>query len=122
MSPRRVFAVAGIYGIAALLPQFFLEQRVGMQNPPPITHPEFFYGFLGVALAWQVAFLIIARDPLRFRPLMLPSILEKLSFGVATVMLFAQGRLAALMLGAGLLDLVFAGLFAVAYVRTGAAR
>ena len=122
MSPRRVFAVAGIYGIAALLPQYFLEQRVGMQNPPPITHPEFFYGFLGVALAWQVAFLIIARDPLRFRPLMLPAILEKLSFGVATVVLFAQGRLAALMLGAGLLDLVFAGLFAVAYVRTGAAR
>ena len=122
MSPRWVFAVAGIYGIAALLPQFFLEQRVGMQNPPPITHPEFFYGFLGVALAWQVAFLIIARDPLRFRPLMLPSILEKLSFGVATVLLFAQGRLAALMLGAGLVDLVFAGLFAVAYVRTGAAR
>jgi hypothetical protein len=122
MSPRRVFTVAGIYGIAALLPQYFLAQRIGEQTPPPITHLEFFYGFLGVALAWQVAFLIIARDPVRFRPLMLPSILEKLSFGVATVVLFAQGRLAALMLGAGLLDLVFAGLFAVAYVRTAAAR
>ena len=76
MNPRCVFTVAGIYGIAALLPQYFLEQQVGLQTPPPITHAEFFCGFLGVALAWQVAFLIIARDPLRFRPLMVPSILE----------------------------------------------
>jgi hypothetical protein len=32
-----------------------------------------------VALAWQVAFLIIARDVQRYRLFMLPAILEKLS-------------------------------------------
>ena len=59
-----------------LVPQYFLEQKVGIDYPPAITHPEYFYGFLGVAIAWQVAFLIIGQDPLRFRPMMLPSALR----------------------------------------------
>ena len=37
-----------------------MEARVGRDYPPAITHPEYFYGFLGVAAAWQVAFLVIA--------------------------------------------------------------
>jgi hypothetical protein len=48
---RVVFLVAGIYGILVLLPQYFLEERIGIDSPPPITHPEHFYGFVGVALA-----------------------------------------------------------------------
>lgn len=43
------------------------------------------YGFIGVAAAWQVAFLLIAQDPLRYRLLILPGILEKLGFGVAAL-------------------------------------
>ena len=60
---RRLFLIAGIYGLAVILPQYFLEARVGRDYPPAITHPEYFYGFLGVAAAWQVAFLVIATDP-----------------------------------------------------------
>jgi len=70
---RIVFLIAGIYGILVLTPLYFLEQTIGRETPPPITHPEFFYGFVGVGLAWQIVFLIIARDPLRFRPMMIPS-------------------------------------------------
>ena len=62
-----VFLLAGIYGLLVVTPQFFLEQRVNRDYPPAITHPEYFYGFAGVALAWQVAFLIISRDPARYR-------------------------------------------------------
>jgi len=113
---RWVFGVAGVYGIAVLLPQYFLEERVGRDYPPPITHPEFFYGFVGVALAWQVAFLIIARDPARYRPLMLAAVLEKFSFGVTTVVLFAQERLAAPLVF-GVIDLVLGVLFVAAYLR-----
>ena len=82
---RRVFRFAGIYGLIVLPPQYFLETRIGRDAPPPITHPEFFYGFLGVAIAWQVAFLIIALDPRRYRPLMLAGVIEKSSFGIAAV-------------------------------------
>lgn len=114
----RIFLFAGIYGILALLPQYFLEERNGRDFPPPINHPEYFYGFIGVALAWQVAFLLIARDPRRYRVFMLPSILEKLTFAIATIVLFARGRIHALVLGFGLVDLILAALFFAAYRLT----
>ena len=119
---RHVFRIAGVYGVLVLAPQYFMEDKVGRDFPPPVTHPEHFYGFVGVALAWQVLFFVIAHDPVRYRLAMLPAILEKLGFGGAAVVLYAQGRLAAPVLGAGLVDLVLAALFAVAFRRTPAAR
>jgi hypothetical protein len=116
---RLVFSVAGVYGVVVLAPHYFMEAKVGRDSGVAVTHPEYFYGFVGVALAWQVAFLIIARDPVRYRLIMLPGIFEKVSFGAAAIVLYAQGRLAGLMLAGGLGDLVFAVLFAVAFVRTG---
>lgn len=115
---KRVFFLAGIYGILVLTPLYFLEARLSREFPPAITHPEHFYGFVGVALSWQVLFLIIARDPVRYRVMMLPAILEKLSFGLASWVLFLQGRLALAMLPPPSIDLVLAGLFAVAFGRT----
>jgi len=115
---KRVFLVAGIFGVLALIPQYFLEARTGRDFPPPITHPEYFYGFIGVALGWQLLFFIIARDPVRFRPAMGPAIFEKLSFGIAVIVLYVQGRLAALMLAPAAIDILFAILFFVAYRTT----
>ena len=74
---RRVFGAAGIVGLLMLLPHYFLFEKIGRDYPPAITHPEFFYGFIGVAVAWQFAFLVIARDPARYRLLMIPAVLEK---------------------------------------------
>ena len=119
---RRVFTAAAIYGIAALAPQYFLEKRVGRDFPPPITHPEHFYGFIGVALAWQFVFLVIARDPVRYRPLMLVAVLEKLAFGVPAILLYLQGRLPGVVLAAGLIDLILGTLFALSYRATKTAR
>jgi hypothetical protein len=118
---RRVFRVAGIYGLIVLLPQYFMESQLGRDYPPPITHPEHFYGFVGVAVAWQIAFLILAGDPVRYRLMIIPSILEKVSFGVAVVILYVQQRLATLVLGFGLVDLVWAALFVAAYVKVSSA-
>ncbi|CAG0932927.1 hypothetical protein PLCT1_02217 [Planctomycetaceae bacterium] len=95
-----------------------MEARVGRDFPPPITHPEHFYGFIGVALSWQVLFVVIARDPVRYRPVMPVAVLEKLGFGIAAVVLFAQGRLHAAVLGAGIIDLVLAALFLAAFRLT----
>lgn len=115
---RRIFFIAAIYGVIVLVPQYFMEAKVGRDFPPPITHPEHFYGFIGVALAWQILFFIIARDPVRYRGAMIPAILEKIAFGVAAIALYAQGRLAVPVLGAGIIDLVFAALFFVALRST----
>lgn len=111
---KRVYFIAAVYGVLVLAPQYFMEARVGRDFPPPITHPEHFYGFIGIALAWQLLFFMIARDPVRYRTAMIPAILEKVAFGVPAVVLFAQGRLAAPILAAGLLDLLLAALFVIA--------
>lgn len=119
---RRVFLIAAVYGFAVLLPQYFLEAKTGRDFPPAITHPEYYYGFIGVALAWQVVFLIVARDPTRYRPLMLAGVLEKAAFGLAAIVLFALDRLHGQMLAAGLVDLGLGLLFVIAYIRTAPAR
>ena len=115
---KLLFLIAGIYGLLALLPQYFLEDYNGRNYPPPITHPEYYYGFIGVAVAWQLLFLILAKDPARFRPMMIAAVLEKLSFGIAAVILYVQQRVAPAVLGFGLLDLTLAALFVAAYVKT----
>jgi hypothetical protein len=114
----RVFWVAALYGFVAILPQFFLEDRTGRDFPPAITHPEFFYAFLGVAFAWQIAFVLIARDPIRFRPMMIPSALEKIAFGVTGVSLYMTGRAGWMPLAACIIDLVFSSFFFIAYGKT----
>ena len=113
---RRVFLLAGSYGIVVLLPQYFVEWSLDL--PAPIAQPEHFYGFIGVALSWQFVFLLIAHDVGRYRPLMLMGVLEKLSFSLAVVMLYAAGRVSAGVLGAGAIDLALGGLFVLAFLRS----
>ena len=115
---RVVFLVAGIYGVLILAPIYFMESKIGRETPPAITHPEYFYGFLGGALAWQILFLLLSRDPLKYRAMILPSVLEKVSWGSALVFLFAQHRLPLSVLTIGSVDWIFAALFIAAYVAT----
>lgn len=115
---RWVFLVAGVYGVLVVLPQYSLEARIARDFPPPITHPEYFYGFIGVALAWQVAFLLIASDVRRYRLMMIPAVLEKVTFGVAAVLLYTNGRVAGSLVAGGIVDLAFAILFALAFYAT----
>ncbi len=113
-----VFWIAGVYGLLVLTPFYFLEKQIGVDQPPPITHPEFFYGFIGVALAFQVAFLIIGTDPLRYRAMMIPSVIEKFSYGFACLTLMAQGRLPGVVLVFACIDMVLGTLFAISFWRT----
>lgn len=115
---RIVFLVAGIYGLVVLLPFYFMEEQTGRNYPPPITHPEYYYGFVGVAVAWQLAFLVISRDPVRYRPLMIPSIVEKASFGIAVAVLYLQQRVSSFMFGAAMADAVLGVLFIIAWIAT----
>jgi hypothetical protein len=115
---RRIFMAAGIWGVLVVFPLYFLESLIGEQQPPPITHSEYYYGFVGVTLAWQILFFMIARDPLKYRSIMLIAILEKLSYGLAVPLLFAAGRVPSVVFLTGLPDLFWAALFAVAYWKT----
>jgi hypothetical protein len=90
---KRVFFGAGILGVAIVTPLYSLYDYIGRHYPPPLTHPDFHYGFIGVTLAWQIAFLLIATDPVRFRPLMAAAMVEKFVYVVTMSALFATGQL-----------------------------
>jgi len=115
---KHVFRWAGILGVLIVAPMYFLEARIGRDLPPAITHPEYFYGFIGVTLAWQVVYLLISTDPVRHRPLMLTGVLAKGSYATAVAILFLQGRVAAPVASSSLFDLTLAALFALAYAKT----
>jgi len=119
---RRVFGLAAVYGFVSLVPMYFIERRLMEQLPPPLTHPEFYYGFVGVALSWQVLFVLIAREPARLRPAMLPAVLEKLSWGIGVLALVSLGRIGTFFVPAAVIDLVLAALFVAAWRRVGDAR
>lgn len=114
----RVFRYAGIYGLIVLLPQYLIELGIGPSISLPIQRPEHFYGFIGVAVTWQLVFLTIARDVRRFRPLMIPAILEKLVFGIPVLLLFTNGRVGADVLVFGTIDLFLALLFVLSHRST----
>jgi hypothetical protein len=113
-----VFRIAGIWGVLIITPLYFLFDLISRNDPPPINHPGFFYGFAGLALAWQFVFLVIATDPARYRPLMLPSMLEKFSYGIAVVVLVLQGRTRSSDLIFAATDLLLGVLFVLAYLKT----
>jgi len=115
---RVVFLGAGVWGILLLTPLFFAFDLIGQRFPPPITHADFYYGFLTVALAWQFAFLVIGRDPIRFRPMMLPAMLEKFGYVGALLVLYAQQRIQAGQALAAAPDFVLGVLFVLAYFKT----
>lgn len=115
-----VFLAAGIYGFVVLTPLYFLESTVSATQGP-VTHPEYYYGFVGCALAFQVLFLIISRDPARLRPAMLASVVEKATFPAAVWPLFLQHRAPLPVLVFSSMDLVWGVLFVIAFVRTGKA-
>ncbi len=113
-----VFYIAAIWGFLILTPLYFMFDVIGRQDPPVITHPGFYYGFACVGLAWQLAFAVIARDPVRFRPMMIPAVLEKFGYGVTFLVLYLQQRLHASDLAFAALDFLFGILFLAAFFRT----
>jgi len=113
-----VFRIAGIWGLLIITPLYFIYDLIGRKDPPPITHPGFYYGFVGVAFVWQIAFLIISTDPVRFRPLMIAAILEKLAYSIPLLILISQKRTSPNDLVFAGIDLLLCFLFVAAYLRT----
>jgi hypothetical protein len=113
-----VFWLAAIWGFLIITPLYFMFNLIGEKDPPAISHPAFFYGFVGVAFVWQIAFAFIARDPVRFRPIMIPAILEKLVYSMPVIILVLQKRMHPGDLAFAVIDLSLGVLFLLAYLRT----
>lgn len=115
---RLIFGIAGVYGLIVLLPLFFAEPWL---EPPP-SRPEDYYGFLGAAAVMQLVYIAIARDPVRYRPLMPIGALAKLSFFATMLTLWLQGRTAVPALALASLDGLLGLAFLYAWRRVGSAR
>lgn len=115
---RIVFSIAFVWGLLILTPLLFMFNVISEKDPPPITHPAFYYGFISVALAFQFIFFVIARDPIRYRLIMLPSVLEKFAYAISLTALYLQHRLHPQDLAFGWIDGLFGILFLIAFFRT----
>ena len=115
---RVVFIAAGVWGIVVLTPLYFLVDVTGRQYASPTTYPQFFYGFLSVAMAWQIAFLVIGSSPARFRPLMVPAVVEKFGHVVGVAVLYGQARISTTDAIAAGPDLLLGLLFIAALTKT----
>ena len=112
-----VFIAAGVWGIVVLTPLYFLLDVSGHQYAPT-TYPQFVYGFLSVAMAWQIAFLIIGTSPVRFRPLMIASMVEKFGHVMTVAVLYSRARISTLDAMAAGPDLLLGTLFIAAFAKT----
>jgi hypothetical protein len=113
-----VFYLAALYGLVSLPPLYFMFDFIGRNDPPAITHPQFYYGFVGLALAWQLAFIVIATDPVRFRAMMIPAIVEKFGYVIACAVLHLQGRMSGQQVVTAAPDLVLGALFIASFLKT----
>jgi hypothetical protein len=111
---KLVFTVAGVWGLIVMTPLYFMFDFIGRSYPPAITHPDFYFGFIGLGLSWQFAFLVIGRDPARFSPMMMPAVCEKALYVISLVVLYRSGRIELGQLAVGAPDLILGCLFATA--------
>ncbi|HKT80436.1 MAG TPA: hypothetical protein VJP86_09485 [Vicinamibacterales bacterium] len=115
---RIVFLIAGIWGIGVLMPLYFLVDISGRHYTPPADYPAFFYGFVAVGLAWQIAFLIIGWNPSRFRALMIPAIIEKFGYVLTLLVLYGAGRITSVDASPAVPDGLLGILFVAAFLKT----
>jgi hypothetical protein len=113
---RRVFPLAGIDGLVVPLSLYFLEHRLSENQPPANTHPGFYYGFVGSPRhgRWRVNHRsrpcsVSARDagchPRR------PGVWHR------CIVLFIVDPCESMLAG-GVIDLILAALFVIAFRRT----
>ena len=110
--------IAGIWGVLVLTPLYFMFDLIGRKDPPPITHPGFYYGFVGAGIAWQIAFLIIAKYPARLRAIMIPAVIEKFTYGAAMFALYSQARVHGSDMVFAAADTLLGILFIIAFFKT----
>ena len=113
-----IFIGAGIWGIAVLTPLYWLVDISGRHYAPPNDYPEFFYGFIGVAIAWQIAFLVIGSNPARFRMLMIPAMIEKFGYISTLIVMYGRSQISSIDVQPAVPDGLIGLLFIVAFWTT----
>lgn len=114
-----IYLSAGMFGVLVTIPMALAEKAIEQIMPPAVNHPEFFYGFVLLNACWQVLYLFLSTDPIRYRPMMIPSFLAKASGVVALTWLYLQGRISNQWTVTIIVDGIWALLFIVAFWAAG---
>jgi hypothetical protein len=109
---RWIFLLAGVFGLLFTVPLLFAENSMGVRQA------EFYYGFVCLDICWQILYLFLSSDPIRYRPLMIPAILAKGSGTIALTWLYLLARVSTQWIVIGVVDGIFAVSFAIAYWST----
>lgn len=106
------FLTAGVLGLLSTVPLLFTENAVGVKQP------EFYYGFVCLDICWQILYLFLSSDTVRYRPMMIPAFLAKGTGTIALTWLYLLARVSSQWIIIGAVDGVFAVLFLLAYWAT----
>jgi uncharacterized membrane protein len=109
---RWIFLIAGIVGLLTTIPLVFTEKIMAVKKP------EFYYGFVFLDICWQILYLFISSNPIRYRLMMIPAFLAKGSGTVALKWLYIVGRVSRQWIAIGAVDGIFAVLFLVSFWAT----
>ena len=113
-APRWValwFRGAALYGAVALGLSVAAQAASGNARLEPLA-------FAFTALAFQIVFWIVGGDPVRFRPIMLAGVAEKLAFGAPALWLASRGVAPVAVMPFALIDLVLGAGFLIAWRAT----
>ena len=111
----RWFRGAAIYGALALTASLLAQTSAGRRTLDGLA-------FALTALAFQIFFWIVGGDPIRYRPVMLAGVAEKLAFGVPALWFAASGRAEATVAIFALIDLMLGAGFVLAWNATAHSR
>ena len=115
---RWTFLIASIFGLLPVIP--FL--RAALFDEPDFL-PEigsmglFFYIFIVQFVCWQIFYILISRDPARYRPLMILAFFVELIGAINPIWLYFYGYKLWILIA--ILNILFALLFLVAFYLTG---
>jgi len=115
---RLVYLVAGLWGLI-VIPLGYASYLSGADpSLSSVARPEIVHGFFLITLPWQLLFLLMSRDPLRYNAVMPLTVLEKLPFAAITLALFTKGQASSVMGFFAAMDGLFGVLFAISYWLT----
>jgi hypothetical protein len=117
--PTIIFKGAGVYGIIVML--LLLVAPAKVLGEPTVVHPEYYFGFVMVGMVWQIAFLVVGSDPIRYRPMMIVCMCEKFFYITLLAFLILTDRAPTRMIPAVVLDGLLGCAFVYAYRVTPAA-
>jgi hypothetical protein len=118
---RMVFLVAGVFGLLLLVPLAY-SAIVDSQTFLPALGGGglFFLDFVLQYLFWQVLYLVLATDPVRYRPMMIPAFFSQVIGVLNPQWLYLYGF--RYWIPVAVVEAALAILFVVAYFTTGRTR